>query len=77
MDDEGHIGLAYSKIVAVITGALQEQQTMIEEAKRQSEAERRKSEELRDEVETERRKSEALEKRVAALEAQVLLLLRK
>ena len=27
---EGHIGLAYSKIVAVLTGALQEQHTLID-----------------------------------------------
>jgi hypothetical protein len=30
IDDEGHVGLAYSKITAVLTGALQEQQSLID-----------------------------------------------
>lgn len=61
VDDQGHIGLAYSKIVAVIAGALQEQQTMIEEAKREADVARESERE-------ERTKRDALEARVAELE---------
>ena len=34
IDDDGHIGLAYSKITAVLTGALQEQQTIIDDQRK-------------------------------------------
>ena len=75
VDDEGHIGLAYSKIVAVITGALQEQQAMIEEAKREAgEAKESKGElearvaELEKEVEAGKKEGEARARRILELE---------
>merc|ERR1711998_771126 len=68
IDEEGHMGLSYSKITAVLTGALQEQQLLLDAQKETTELLQRTHEER---IDAQQRTIDAFSSSISQLETLV------